>query len=132
MTKKQPMFKNAEVIHAYTRADAVRDGVLIDVSATAKEAGIHWLVALSCAVWERCVSVPAGVPCQDEAGRLWDVLVLLRLGIGRSNGGTEIRFAIHVRDNNREGITPLVPLRALSGPYDEGGPVITVMFPKEN
>jgi hypothetical protein len=33
------MFDDAEVIHAYTRADALRDGVLIDVSATAMEAG---------------------------------------------------------------------------------------------
>ena len=33
------MFENAELIHRYTRADAIRDGVLIDVSATAREAG---------------------------------------------------------------------------------------------
>jgi hypothetical protein len=32
------MFDDAEVIHAYTCADAIRDGVLIDVSATAREA----------------------------------------------------------------------------------------------
>jgi len=30
------------LIHAYTRADALRDGVLIDLTATAKEAGILW------------------------------------------------------------------------------------------
>ena len=32
------MFENADLIHRYTRADAIRDGVLIDVSATAREA----------------------------------------------------------------------------------------------
>jgi hypothetical protein len=31
------MFDNADLIHAYTRADAIRDGALIDVSATPKE-----------------------------------------------------------------------------------------------
>ena len=34
------MFDHADVIHRYTRADALRDGVLIDVSPTAREAGI--------------------------------------------------------------------------------------------
>ena len=33
------MFENADLIHRYTRADAIADGVLIDVSATAREAG---------------------------------------------------------------------------------------------
>jgi hypothetical protein len=68
------MFEEADLIHSYTRADALRDGVLIDVSPTAREAGIRYPVAVTRAVWERCVAVPPGVTCQDEAGRLWDVL----------------------------------------------------------
>jgi uncharacterized protein DUF6573 len=60
----------ADLIHSYSRADALRDGILIDVSATACEAGIRWPVALTCAAWGRCVSVPPGVECQDEAGTL--------------------------------------------------------------
>jgi hypothetical protein len=63
-----------DLIHAYTRADALRDGVLIDVSAVAREAGIRYPVALTRTVYERCLRVPPGVPCQDESGRLWDVL----------------------------------------------------------
>ena len=47
------MFEEAEVIHRYSRADALRDGVLIDVSATAREAGIVWPVALTAAAWVR-------------------------------------------------------------------------------
>ena len=35
------MFDHADIIHCYTRADAIRDGVLIDVSAVAREAGIR-------------------------------------------------------------------------------------------
>jgi hypothetical protein len=67
------MFENADLIHRYSRADAIRDGVLFDVSATAREAGIRFPVALTRAVWERCVFVPPGVLFQDEAGRLWEV-----------------------------------------------------------
>jgi hypothetical protein len=77
------MFENAELIHRYTRADAIADGVLIDVSATAREAGFRWPVALTCAAWERCVSVPPSVACQDEAGRLWNVLFMLRCAVAR-------------------------------------------------
>src|SRR5262245_47462700 len=64
------MFENADLIHRYTHADAIRDSLLIDVSAVAREAGIRYPVAITRAVWERCVAVPPGVLCQDEAGRL--------------------------------------------------------------
>ena len=107
--------------------------MLIDVSATASEAGIRWPVALTCAVWEGCVRVPAGVLCQDEAGRLWDVLWLLRWAIRASrDGAREVRFAVHVRNDSRDRTPPLVRLKALCGPGDEGEPVITVMLPDED
>jgi hypothetical protein len=54
------MFENADLIHRYSRDDALRDGVLSDVSATAREAGFRWPVALTRTVWERCVRVPPG------------------------------------------------------------------------
>src|SRR5262249_26194302 len=51
------MFENADLIHRYTRAEAIRDGVLIDVSAVARQAGIRYPVALTRAAWEH-VSAP--------------------------------------------------------------------------
>jgi hypothetical protein len=126
------MFDEADLIYSYTRADALRDGGLIDVTTTAREAGLRWPVALTAAVWERCVAVPPGVPCQDEAGRLWDVLFLLRLAIGRGDGGRVVPFAVHVRNDNRERTPPLVRLKAVAGPADDGAPCITVMTPDED
>jgi hypothetical protein len=126
------MFDNSDLIHSYSRADALRDGVLIDVTETASKAGIRYPVALTRAVWERCVTVSPGVACQDEAGRLWDVVFLLRLAIGRSVGGPEVRFSVHVRNDNREGTPPLVRLKALCGPNDDGSPCITVLLPTED
>ena len=102
------MFEDADLIHVYTRADALRDGALLDVSQTAREAGIRWPVALTRAVWERCVRVPPGVACQDESGRLWDVLTMLRFALGGSNGAREVRFGVRVRNDNRERTPPLV------------------------
>jgi hypothetical protein len=126
------MFEEADLIHRYSRSDALRDGVLIDVSATAREAGIRWPVALTSAVWGRCVSVPAGVTCQDERGRLWDVVWLLACALRRAGSGAEVRFGVHVRNDNRERTPPLVRLKALCGPGDHGEPVVTVMMPDED
>jgi hypothetical protein len=90
-------------------------------------------VALTCAAWERCVRVPPGVACQDEAGRLWDVLALLRWAIrGTDSSAREVRFGVHVRDDNRAGEPPLVRLKAVCGPGDQGEPVLTVMLPDED
>jgi hypothetical protein len=106
--------------------------VLIDVSQTAREAGIRYPAALTHAVWERCVAVPDGVRCQDEAGRLWDVVYLLRVTIGQSDGGPVVRFGVHVRNDNRERTPPLVRLKTICGSGDHGEPVITVLMPNED
>jgi hypothetical protein len=80
------MCSEADLIHRSSRADALRDGVLIDVSAVAREAGARYPVALT-AARARCVAVPPGVACQDEAGLLWDVLTMLRFAVrGLSDG----------------------------------------------
>ena len=67
-----------EVISEYSRRTAIEDGVLVDVSTTAREAGITFPVALTRAVWDRYVEVPEGLRGQDERGRLWDVVYMVR------------------------------------------------------
>jgi hypothetical protein len=125
------MFEPKDLIHSYSRAQALADGVLIDVSATAREAGFRYPVALTAAAWAKCVAVPLGVLYQDEAGRLWDVVYLLALAARRTNGA-EVPLAVHVRNDNRERTPPLVRLRALCGPGDDGSPCITVMLLNED
>ncbi len=121
------------VIYAYTRAQAIADGVLVDVSKLAKEAGFKLPVAVTCGVWAECVAVPKGVLCQDETGRLWDVLMMLHHAIATSKrDGDRIDFAVHVRNDNEERTPPLVSLYALCGPGDDAEPVVTVMLPHED
>jgi hypothetical protein len=43
-----------------------------------------------------------------------------------------VRFVVHLRKDNRERTTPLVRLKALFGPGDQGEPVVTVMLPEED
>ena len=59
------------VISAYSRAQAIDDGFLVDVSDTAREAGFSIPVALTRTVWNRLVAIPEGYQgFQDERGRL--------------------------------------------------------------
>jgi hypothetical protein len=115
------------VIFAYTRAQAIADGVLVDVSKLAREAGFKIPVAVTAGVWAECVAVPLGVTGQDETGRLWDVLNMLRHAIATNGEGDRVDFAVHVRKDNKESKPPLVPLYAVCGPGDDAEPVITVM-----
>lgn len=125
------MFSEKDLIFAYSRAEAIEDGVLVDVTTTAQEAGIKYPVALTRAVWCRCVEVPEGVECQDEAGRLWDLLCMLRNAIRNAKPGTTIvLYQLHVRNDNRR--PKLVTLKAVCGPNDDGSPCITVMEPNED
>src|SRR5262245_51937072 len=84
------LFTDADVIHSYSRAQALADGVLRDVTATAREAGIWWPVAVTAALWlQVLLPLPEDREAgQSEAGRLWDVLWILRHEIraGRLSG----------------------------------------------
>jgi hypothetical protein len=119
------------LIFSYSRKEAIADGVLIDVSDTAKEAGFRYPVALTAAAWGLSVEVPGGVPWQDEAGRLWDVLTMLRVACrGRSGEGSTLSFDVLVM-NDADGPKP-VRLKAVCGPDDDLTPCLTVMLPDED
>jgi hypothetical protein len=110
-----------------------KPGRLIDVLPTAREVGFKYPVALTAAAWVKCVLVPSDVLCQDEAGRLWDVLTMLRFAIRDQRGDkSEVRFGVCVRNDNREGTPPTVRLKALCGPGDQGEPVVTVLMSDED
>lgn len=119
-----------DVIYQYTRAQAIEDGTLIDVTETAREAGITFATAVTAAVWEHCVTVPQTASWQDESGRLWDVLTMLRYAIKRSTGGQQVNFTVAVQNDERP--PRPVHLNALCGPGDRGEPVITIMLPEED
>ena len=122
---------DAEIIYPYTRAQALEDGVHVDVSEIAKEAGIKFPVALTSAVHCKYVEVPEGVIGQDETGRLWDILWVFRFAAAKFNGST-LLFKVHVRNDNRDCMPPLVTLKAVCGPGDTPEPVITIMLPDED
>jgi len=122
-----------EVIFSYTRSQAVADGVQVEVSKTAQEAGIRFPVFLTRAVYDAYVTVPPGVTAQDEAGRLWDIITMARFAILRSRPGCDrLPVALYVRNDNRR--PRLVRLTAVCGPLDidDPQPAITVMLMDED
>ncbi len=119
------------VIHSYSRSEALADGFLVAVDADlARNAGFVAPVALTSAVYESCVRVPEGVLCQDETGRLFDVLWMATHAF-RDVGMKESRVAVqlYVRNDNRA--ARLIRLSADIGPGDNGEPVVTIGYPDE-
>ena len=122
-----------KVIYAYIRAQAIADGVQVDVSTVAAEAGIRFPVYLTRSVFDAYVTVPPDVSGQDEAGRLWDVVWMLRFAIRKAaRGHSRLPFALYVRNDNRA--PRLVKLVAMCGALDidDPQPSITIMLPDED
>ena len=127
---------DAEIISSYTRAQAIEDGVLVDVSETAKEAGFVYPVAMTAAAWADCVAWAdedtRRQVQQDEFGRLWDVLWMAKMA-ARSGGGTEILYTLYRVPRGGKGHKPrLTHLKMICGPGDTLEPVITIMLPDED
>ena len=118
-----------EPISIYTRAQAIEDGVLIDVSVTAREAGFKFPVAVTRTVWDGYVVPDSRARYyQDEMGRLWDILSVLRFYVRHS--GSEIHFPVTMIMKARQRRN--IVFKALCGPGDDAEPVITIMMPNED
>ena len=126
----KPIFTDADVLFAYTRADALADGVLRDLSGLARETGIKFPTAITAAAWAAVIEPPDDCPGQSSAGRAWDVLQVLRFA-ARSAGETS-RLDLTVRVQQRPGQWRDVQLKALAHPGDAGEPVISIMLPYED
>ena len=121
-----------DIISTYSRADAIEDGVLVNLTEPARETGFRHPVAVTRTVWDRCVAMtPAAERAgNDERGRIHDLLTMLLFAIRRSDGDPEIAFDLLCVTTS---VQPLrVPLRAVVGLGDQGEPVITIMLPGES
>jgi len=126
------------VIASYSRAQAIDDGVLIDVTSVAREAGFKWPVALTHAAWCDCVAWTERDNhfriYQDESGRLWDVLFMASYAVRTAAiPGDRLRFSLYrVPKDGRSTQAQEVSLKLMVGPGDAGEPVVTIMLPNED
>ena len=127
-------FADAPVIFRYTRAQAIEDGDLVDLSEWAKETGFTIPVACTSAVWRKYVEPPPVTKQlgQSERGRAHDLLWMLYNKIRSSvkSDGDYLLFDVIFLQAPQKQET--VKLKAVCGPGDQGAPVLTVMLPDED
>jgi len=126
------------VLSTYTRAQAIADGELVDVTDTAREAGFRIPVAITRTVWTRLVALPDGYRgFQDEAGRLWDLVWMARHYALANRDRDRFTMCVLVRDvrkDLRDSNRPPrrhFPIVAI-GAGDDGSAVITILFPEDD
>jgi len=137
----------SEPVFSYSRAQAVADGVLVDLTDAkddrgqllCPQAGFKVPVAITRAAWAK--TIEAGGTWKSEGdgellelkggqsltGRLGDLLWTLRLACGRAENTDRIHFPLLV-DVNGDGRHETVKLWALCGPGDTAAPVLTIML----
>jgi hypothetical protein len=140
-----------EPIYAYTRAQAIADGVLVDLTTATddqgqllcRQAGFKVPVAITRAAWAKTIeAVGTWKPHADGetlelkggqslTGRLWDVLWMLPVASAKASNSDRVHFQVLV-DIHGDGHRELVKLWALCGPGDDARPVITIMLEGED
>jgi len=137
-----PIF--GEIIHGYSRQEAIDDGVLVDLMqpetvGAVREAGFKFPIAMTATAFELAVWPIENDAadrwlkshCQDLQGRLWDVLFMLRMAIRASSGGDTMFVKLSVMDW-RSKRRRTIKLKSVCGPGDDAEPVITIMLPDED
>ena len=130
----QQLFNQGDLIHSYTRTEAIADGVLVDVSewasaTTGFHGGFTVPVALTAAVWADVEAIPRRFQgIQDVRGRAADLLWMAALAARRNTKGAAVLFEV-LLDVGR---TRRQQYRMVIGPGDNGEPVVTIMKPGED
>jgi hypothetical protein len=124
-----------DVISAYTRAQAIEDGTLVDVTKEASTeemmGGFRIPVAVTAAVWATIEAIPPSLQgIADVRGRLHDVLWMAACAARRASDG-----------QSRVGYTVILPSKGTRtrnrvlavdiGPGDAGEPVVTIGYPED-
>ncbi len=125
------MFSQDDVISVYTRQDAINDGVLVDVTETAKKMGFRYPVAVTNTVWGIIENTPPSKQgIEDVEGRLWDVLWMSKVAIrtSRAEDTSMIPFDVYLSSGRKKKFT----FKLVCGPGDYAEPVLTIMLPDED
>jgi len=119
------------IVYAYTRAQALRDGFLVDVSDMAREAGLLHPCAITRALFETLTPDRAArAHGQSFAGRLWDVLTLARIAAKRAKGDSAY-WSVWIDRGDGHRRRQAVWMR-VTGEGHNGAPVLTIMLEGED
>lgn len=109
-----------EPISIYTRAQAIDDGELVDLTPIGWEAGWRWPVAVSASVWSLLEREPSDPQAPVRALHLLRFLAIVART--QDSDRFQITWEHHAGDTR---------LSVLCGPGDDGEPVLTICLPGE-
>lgn len=113
---------DTDIIFEYARKDAIEDGIFIDVTDTAKEAGIRFPVAVTSNLWHSHIGPNDET---DSKGRLWDLLFVFRSYAKRANDSF-MEFTVIFGGKT---VTVWAVCEAISS--KDPSPAITIMLPED-
>ncbi len=122
MTTENPF---GETIYSYSRAQAIDDGVLADLSHV-DSIRQHWKHPFACtsAVWA-IIEEALQRPDQDSSGICHDISTMAKLTIRSTREAEQIPFLILITGKKHA-------MKLHIGPGDTAAPVLTLMLPYED
>lgn len=121
-----------EVIFRYSRANAIEDGVLVDLSANYPEECRLYRYPVSCtaAVWSLVEQAVANrKQCNSFAGVVSDILYMSTRGVIDRPDEQTVIFKVIISGTGRNRIHTM---KAICHPGDNLEPIITIMLPTED
>ena len=120
------------IIFSYTRAQAIADGVLIDVTAQAAEVGFKVHTVVTDHLYGDYIVPPAGLEGEGQSveGRLHDLLFRTLLAAKAIKVSDRAEFDVLFLMS--PGRWDTVHVVAVIGPGDQGEPVLTIMLPEDD
>ena len=117
-----------ETIYSYSRAQAIEDGVLVDLS-QADSIRQHWKYPFACtsAVWA-IIEEALEKPGRDVSGICHDISTMAKLAIQNAqdpHDADQTRFDVIITGKKHG-------LKLHIGPGDTAAPVLTLMLPYED
>ena len=125
--------KDWNVVFEYSRAQAIADGVLVDVTEQAKQIGFKIHTVITGTIFHRYVEPPAGLDGsfgQSVTGRLHDVLTLALFAARRAVNTDRVTFKVDflMAPGRKETIEAIAHI----GPGDNYEPCLTIMLAEDD
>ncbi len=119
-----------ELIYSYTRAQAIEDGVLIDVSEMGQEVGFHFPIVITSAVQAIVEDIPPNYRGIESSGSRLKCVLNSAANAARSanNNQEQVLFSVELPHDSQNKVV----LKLHIGPGDFFEPVLTIMLSSED
>lgn len=120
-----------KVVYSYSRAQAIADGVLVDVTEQARQSGFKLPVAIGDNLFNGYIVPPDGLEGEGQSleGRLHDVFEMLKAAASCRWNESRVMFDVIFVMAPR--MIEKVLILAVAGPGDNGEPVLTICLPED-